>query len=233
MTSKRPVSNSSTSIDGPPVTELPPLRADLELVRALFGSDDHALTRILSNPHEEPEAPESARAEARPAAVLIALVDEPIPKVLLTQRAANIRYGGHQVFPGGRIDVTDSDARAAMFRECDEEIGLQRDRIEVLGQLADYYIHAGYRITPFVGIVRSPLSLTVPTSEVDVVTMVPLAHALDGENYELIVRSERPYRANYSLPFESIRIGGPTASLLITLYQALGRTAARAHHLPS
>jgi 8-oxo-dGTP pyrophosphatase MutT (NUDIX family) len=75
-----------------------------------------------------------------PAAVLVAVVERPEPGVLLTLRPDTMRkHPGQISFPGGRIDPHDDGPVAAALREAEEEIGLPRDRVEVIG-LADRYV---------------------------------------------------------------------------------------------
>jgi 8-oxo-dGTP pyrophosphatase MutT (NUDIX family) len=162
---------------------------------------------------------------ARDASVLILLMDDAEPSVLLTRRAEGIRYGGHQVFPGGLRDDEDASAQVAMFRELDEEIGLAAEDISILGRFADYYTHTGYRIAAFVGTAAPPVTVSLNAAEVAAVSYVPLRAFCDASRYELKVRSQSPRRANFHLTFNDIHITGPTISLLISLYQALARNA--------
>ena len=91
----------------------------------------------------------------RNAAVLIPVVDhEGDATVLLTKRAEKLRsHSGQVAFPGGTIDPTDPSPEAAALRETFEEIGLGRDRIEIIGRMPDYVAGSGYRIAPVLGIV--------------------------------------------------------------------------------
>ena len=76
--------------------------------------------------------------------------------VLLTQRAADLKHHPGQIsFPGGRLEPGDADALAAALRETEEEIGLARGFVEVVGYLPDHLIISGYRVTPVVGFVQS------------------------------------------------------------------------------
>ena len=97
----------------------------------------------------------------RPAAVLVPLVDRPEGmSVLLTQRTAHLSaHAGQIAFPGGRLEPEDPDAAAAALRETEEEVGLPRDRVTLIGRLDTYVTGTGFEITPVVGIVSLPFSL--------------------------------------------------------------------------
>ena len=99
----------------------------------------------------------------RPAAVLVPLVDRPEGmSVLLTQRTAHLTaHAGQISFPGGRIEESDADPTDAALRETEEEVGLTRDHVTVIGRLDTYVTGTGFEITPVVGIVKVPFPLTI------------------------------------------------------------------------
>ncbi len=99
----------------------------------------------------------------RPAAVLVPLVDHNHGiTVLLTQRTAHLTaHAGQISFPGGRIEAADPDEIAAALRETEEEVGLPRDRIHVIGRLDNYVTGTGFEITPIVGFVDPPYPLAI------------------------------------------------------------------------
>ncbi len=99
--------------------------------------------------------------EIRPAAVLVPVVRrEGGLTVLLTRRTAHLNdHAGQISFPGGRAEPGDADAAQTALREAAEEIGLERERVEVLGELHPYVTVTGYRVTPVVGLVTPPLDL--------------------------------------------------------------------------
>jgi len=75
-----------------------------------------------------------------PAAVLVAVVDRPEPTVILTLRPETMRkHPGQVSFPGGRIDPGDDGPIDAALREAEEEIGLARAHVEIIG-VADPYL---------------------------------------------------------------------------------------------
>jgi 8-oxo-dGTP pyrophosphatase MutT (NUDIX family) len=85
------------------------------------------------------------RAGTRRAAVAVVLHDATPGGVdlLFIERARRLGdpWSGHMAFPGGRVDPTDADARAAAERETREEVSLDLAGAELLGRLDD--LHAG------------------------------------------------------------------------------------------
>ena len=163
-------------------------------------------------------------AALRPAAVLVPLVDHAGGMtVLLTRRTDHLSaHAGQIAFPGGRIEAEDADAVAAALREAEEEIGLPRERVTVIGRLDTYVTGTGFEITPIVGILSPPFSPSIDPQEVAEVFEVPLAFILDPHNHhrtERVLRERR--RAFFVLPFEGRNIWGATAGMLVNLYEVL------------
>jgi len=118
------------------------------------------------------------------AAVLLPLVMRSELMLLLTQRASNLStHSGQIAFPGGRTDDTDADAIDTALREADEEIGLPRAHVEVLGILPIYVTGTAYIITPVVALVTPGFALEPNPGEVADVFEVPLAYLMNPANH--------------------------------------------------
>ena len=86
---------------------------------------------------------------------------------MLTQRAAHMHdHPGQISFPGGRVDLTDSTRIETALREMEEEVGIDRQHVSVLGTLPEYRTGSGYRVTPVVSIVTPPFDLHANPDEV-------------------------------------------------------------------
>jgi 8-oxo-dGTP pyrophosphatase MutT (NUDIX family) len=162
--------------------------------------------------------------ELRPAAVLVPLIDRAEGmSVLLTQRTPHLSaHAGQISFPGGRIEVTDRDATEAALRETEEEVGLTRDHVTVIGRLDTYVTGTGFEITPMVGIVSVPFPLSLDPFEVAEAFEVPLPFVLDPSNHRRMTRVlDQRTRVFFVLPYENRYIWGATAGMLVNLAEVL------------
>jgi 8-oxo-dGTP pyrophosphatase MutT (NUDIX family) len=198
---------------------LAPERLDVEWLRSRFANP----------PQWQPEALEEAlvrRPVMTPASVLIPLVLRPEGlAMLLTQRTAHLTdHGGQISFPGGRAEDFDASPIDTALRESEEEIGLARRHVDIIGTLPDYLTGTGYRVTPVVGLVTPPFELTPDPNEVAEIFEVPLRFLMDGMNHQRMSFSPPEgagRRTFYAMPYERFFIWGATAGMLRNLFHFL------------
>jgi 8-oxo-dGTP pyrophosphatase MutT (NUDIX family) len=198
---------------------LPPERLRADWLRARFAD----------MPSWEPELPEDLRERfprLTPAAVLVPLVQRPAGlTVLLTQRTAHLSsHAGQVSFPGGRAEDSDTSSVDTALRETEEEIGLARRHIEILGTLPDHVTASAFLVTPVVGLVAPPFDLVAESNEVAEIFEVPLAFLMDGMHHQRM-SFELPEgggrRSFYAMPYERFFIWGATAGMLRNLFHLL------------
>lgn len=159
-----------------------------------------------------------------PAAVLVPMVmREHGMTMLLTQRTNDLAHHPGQVsFPGGHVDPTDNSPEDTALRETEEEVGIDRRHIRIIGRLADYWTRTGFTVAPIVGVITPPFDVTPDPGEVAEVFEVPMDFLLDPANHE---RHSREYkgatRQFYAMPYNDFYIWGATAGMLIDLYDVL------------
>lgn len=160
-----------------------------------------------------------------PAAVLFPIVlREEGHTVLLTQRTAHLRdHAGQISFPGGRVEVEDLSPIHTALRETEEEIGLPRERVEIVGFLPEYRTGTGFRVTPVVALVRPPFDLQPDPFEVAEIFEVPLSFLLDPANHQQHSLHYRGALRNYfAMPYGEYFIWGATAGMIRSLSERLG-----------
>ena len=164
-----------------------------------------------------------------PAAVLFPIVlRDNGQTVLLTQRTAHLKdHAGQISFPGGRVEEEDQSPVHTALRETEEEIGLAREHVEVLGFLPEYRTGTGFRVTPVVALVTPPFELALDPFEVAEAFEVPLAFLLDPANHK---RHSLHYRGAlrhfFAMPYGDYFIWGATAGMIRSLTERLGLHAA-------
>ncbi|KAG9001490.1 hypothetical protein FRB94_006568 [Tulasnella sp. JGI-2019a] len=148
-----------------PTLRLPPPRT----FSPYFSIDKPLSSRHLANIRaklalaysESQEPPDSS---VRKAAVLIPLCNmNGHPGILYEVRGKLRHHAGEVSFPGGKVDEVDVSYLSAALRETHEEIGIEPERIEVLGQMGPSVLSlTGLRVYPFVGFIH-PLPLARPS----------------------------------------------------------------------
>lgn len=163
-------------------------------------------------------------AELRAAAVLVPLVDRVgALSVLLTQRTENMpSHAGQIAFPGGRKQAEDDSLVITALRETEEEVGIDRSFVDVVGSIDTYVTRTGYAVTPVVGFVRPAFTLKPDPREVADIFEVPLDFFLDPANHHVHSRTwqgrERRY---YAMPYGERYVWGATAGMIKNLYHIL------------
>jgi 8-oxo-dGTP pyrophosphatase MutT (NUDIX family) len=122
----------------------------------------------------------------RDAAVLIPIVSGPEPTLLFTVRTDHLpSHKGQISFPGGAIDDGDASPIEAALREAEEEIGLRRDEVRIIGELDSVPTFVtGYVVAPVVGWLDHLPPLVPNPHEVAEILEVPIAHLVDANRVE-------------------------------------------------
>ena len=117
-------------------------------------------------------------------AVLVPLVlNKDHVALLYTLRSNSIeRHSGQVSFPGGVIEEGDKSAMDTALRESEEEIGISRKNVQVIGQLNPFNTSTGYIVFPVVGVIDSLDKLSRNSIEVDRIFCIPLAWLCDPEH---------------------------------------------------
>lgn len=162
----------------------------------------------------------------RPAAVLVPVwLAGGTARVILTKRSSRLKHHPGQIaLPGGKIDPTDAGPEAAALRETEEEIGLPRARVEIIGRLPKHETVTGFDVTPVLALVRGDFDPVPEAGEVDEVFAVPFAHVMDPARFRIERRRWRgEWRRYYAVPYGPYYIWGATARILRGLAERVSR----------
>ncbi|MBI3941795.1 MAG: CoA pyrophosphatase [Chloroflexi bacterium] len=102
--------------------------------------------------------------------------------LVLTRRSNTVAtHKGQISLPGGAYESGDANYIETALRETQEELGVPRDKVHVLGELTPLYIPPSqYQIHPVVGYIEKPPAFQVSTGEVAEILEITLAYLLSG-----------------------------------------------------
>ena len=173
-----------------------------------------ALGAVLLDPAEASVVEVHGRTKA---AVLVALyVDGGDLHAVFTRRRHDLRsHAGEISFPGGRRDPGDTSLLETALRETEEEIGLPRDVVRVLGALAPTpTVATNYGVYPFVGLIEPGRLWTLSPREVDEVLELRLAALRAARARRRLLHRGIPFRTDVYDMGDSTVIWGATARIV-------------------
>ncbi len=190
-------------------------------------SEAEIMLRLQTARHEsfhETPFPEFNSRPARPAAVLIPLtLADGSWHLLFTRRADTVEHHKGQVsFPGGAANPEDVSPEDTALREAEEEIGLLRPDVRILGRLGEMLTVTNFLVTPVVGVFPWPYTFKVHTIEVGRVFTMPLPWLADPRNRMEFIRKETSRSLIAYLPYDGELLWGVTARMTVEFLQAVG-----------
>lgn len=201
-----------------------------ELHISSFGAyDDPMIRNVLSSvlPVSSLLGEDEVKRDGqRVAAVMIPLVERGDEwNVILTQRPDTMpSHPGQIAFPGGKREFGESTLNAAL-RETEEEIGVARHFVTIIGRLPSFDAVSSFRVTPFIGLINPEAVITPDPHEVADVFEVPLGFLMSAENHiERHVHFDNADHTLIDMPYTGEdgiyrNIWGMTAMTLYRLYQ--------------
>ncbi|MBX2839918.1 MAG: CoA pyrophosphatase [Gammaproteobacteria bacterium] len=189
--------------------------------------EEHGVFENSDIPAEEhAETPDSLRE----AAVLIPLIrHEDQWNILFIRRASRPgdRHSGQVAFPGGARDPSDLNLKHTALRETEEEIGISKKHISVLGELTPYTTISQFAVTAYVAHVTWPVKLALQKAEVARTFLIPMPWLEKRENFELKPRNELDPQSSRRHPivvykrYEGEVLWGATARMTLNFFKAM------------
>lgn len=156
--------------------------------------------------------------KAKKAAVLLLLFQQNNEAYTVFIKRATYKgvHSAQVSFPGGKREEGDRNFTQTALRETEEEIGINRNDIEVIGQLSQVYIPpSNFLVEPFVGILNAPPIFTPDPYEVESILPISIAHIVNPQNH--IITNINVRGATLKVPAIQIKndvIWGATAIIL-------------------
>ena len=163
----------------------------------------------------------------RKAAVLIAFENSLFePQIIMTLRSEYDGVHSAQVsFPGGKFDSDETDPVLVALREMEEETGVKRDRIEIIGMLSPLYIPVSRMLVqPVVGWIEAPVKFSPDPREVQRIIKVAYSELVSVKRDYANDLLQSGVKVN-SIPYLNLdkeRVWGATAMMLSELLELLG-----------
>ena len=173
-----------------------------------------ALRAVLLDPLEAAALEVHGRTKA---AVLVALyVDGGDLRTVFTRRRHDLRsHAGEISFPGGRRDEDEDDLRVTALREAEEEIGLPREEVRIVGALTPTpTVATSYAVYPFVGLIEPGRAWTPSAQEVEEVIELRLADLRAAHARRRLMHRGIPFRSDVYSVGEGLVIWGATARIV-------------------
>lgn len=115
---------------------------------------------------------------------------------LFEKRSGKVRQPGEISFPGGLIDKGETVVETAL-RETEEELGIKREQIEILGEIGLLYSPLGATVSGVAAVagICSLDELTLSQDEVDYVFTVPVDFFIENQpqEYEVLLHAHSHY----------------------------------------
>ena len=155
--------------------------------------------------------------ELRKAAVLIAITDSKDPELIYTLRSNKVgSHGGEVSFPGGMYEKEDKDLKNTALRESEEETGLDKTKVNILGPIDTVVSRFNVSVTPYIGIVPRDIQLNDNSDEIEACFRVPLSFLLKDKrhrNDEINRNGDKFFMPAYE--YDSYIIWGLTAMMTV------------------
>lgn len=165
--------------------------------------------------HKHMEAPHNARLGG--VMILLFEIDKKWNTLLIRRTEDGHVHSGQISFPGGQKEVGDTDIMFTACRECEEEVGIKKKDIEILGTLSPLYIPpSNFYVTPTLGYIQNVQHLKASEKEVQEIIQTPLELLFHPD-----IKQTRTVKPNYESPVyalaDDILIWGATAMMISEL----------------
>jgi len=162
-----------------------------------------------------------------PSAVLFTIVpydDKPYELVLIHRADKGTRHRGEMSFPGGKLESQDESLKITALRETEEEIGVPRANINIIGCLHDFPTMTRFIISPFIAMIDKNQELVREEKEVQEIIKVPINFFAEKRNFRETAmdfegKAFPVFFFDYKANKKSYMIWGATAYMICTFIE--------------
>jgi coenzyme A diphosphatase NUDT7 len=151
---------------------------------------------------------------------LFSFEKEPVLHFIQKADFKEYAWSGQMAFPGGHTEPDDKNRQDTALRELEEEMGINKEDVEVLGSIGHFPTIHNREIKTFIGIWNKKDDIVFDRAEISRVIPIPLSylvsiHIKNGFN------KQKPDTYNLTYPFEDVVIWGATAKMIFHLIEII------------
>lgn len=158
----------------------------------------------------------------KPTSVFLLLFRMADPHIFAIQKADSEGYPWRNqvALPGGHLEEDDPSPLEGAYRELEEETGIGRDQVDLVGSLGHYQTINGRDIEAFIGVWDATWPVQYDPSEIARILRIPLRTLVRTHHFANFHR-RIPTIDELRYPFEDVVIWGATARILHRLIELL------------
>ena len=143
--------------------------------------------------------------------------------MLLNKRSQEVEHHKGEIsFPGGATDPEDKDSLDTALRETEEEMGIRREDITVLGEMDEVATRSQFQVSVFAGTIEHPYEFRPSADEIAEIVEFPVSALQDASS----LRVETHWLSDgantvYSYAYGKHLVFGATARILQHFLQLL------------
>lgn len=194
-----------------------------DITSAIHGTLPGAISHLkMLPPGRVVKAAPSDKDRIKQSSVLLLLFQEKNELIVcLIKRPSHMKHHAGQIaLPGGRMEKGETATETAL-RETFEEIGVGKDKIQILGQLSKFYVEVSrFEIQPIVGWLAERPTVSLCSDEVEKMVFFPISK-FKPPHQEIDLETITGKLKVPCIKFNGEIIWGATAMILSEFYDVL------------
>jgi 8-oxo-dGTP pyrophosphatase MutT (NUDIX family) len=127
-------------------------------------------------------------------------------------------------FPGGAYEPCDATIIDTALRETEEEIGIRKQDVRILGSLDPFPTITNYLVTPVIGVIKWPYPFRLAETEVARIFSIPVTWLCNPQNFEerwMQLRDGREGNVIFYRDYDGETVWGITGGITVNLMRVL------------